>query len=592
MNQPSPAIVAQNAVQRLPRWALLLLCLAYVVPGFVGRAPWRSTDMAAFGIMRELALGHTDWMAPLLAGRPPDTEGLLPYWLGAWSMQAFDSLLGIELAARLPFAALLALTLAATWYGAYYLARSPLAQPVAFAFGGEARPVDYARTLADAALLALVACLGLAQPSHETTSHLVQLACTSFLFAAAAAMPWRLMWPMAAAAAGLAGLVLSGAPALAMLLGLGSAVLVWFSSAGATLPRRAQASGWLLAVVAACALLAQALDLWGWRIIGWQDAKSWQSLARLFTWYLWPVWPLALWTVWRWRRQIASRQWHRHLLLPLWFAGVAIGATLTTWPADRALLLSLPAMATLAAFALPTLRRGIASLIDWFTLLFFSISAIAIWVVWLAVQTGFPAKPAANVARLAPGYVNHFALLPLLVALAATVAWCALVRWRAVRQRTVLWKSLVLPAGGTTLAWLLMMTLWLPLLDYGRSFVPQIAAVRQAMAQAALPTPATPPQGGGAAMAATGDCVIGYGLSLAQTAALVYHGNMRMATPLDAGTCQWVIADGDAHPRVTQALPAPQWELVASVPRPTARDDLLLVLRRARALDPQDAHTR
>jgi hypothetical protein len=57
---------------------------------------------------------------------------------------------------------LLIVTLGATWWGAY-LARTPGAQPVAFAFGGEAQLIDYARAMADAALLALVACLGLAQ---------------------------------------------------------------------------------------------------------------------------------------------------------------------------------------------------------------------------------------------------------------------------------------------------------------------------------------------------------------------------------------------------------------------------------------------
>ena len=31
MNQPNPAIVAQDAVRRLPRWALLLLCVFTVV---------------------------------------------------------------------------------------------------------------------------------------------------------------------------------------------------------------------------------------------------------------------------------------------------------------------------------------------------------------------------------------------------------------------------------------------------------------------------------------------------------------------------------------------------------------------------------
>jgi hypothetical protein len=61
---------------------------------------------------------------------------------------------------------------------------------VAFAFGGEAQLIDYARAMADAALLALVACLGLAQLSHETTSYVTQLGCTALLF-----LPLR-QWPI------------------------------------------------------------------------------------------------------------------------------------------------------------------------------------------------------------------------------------------------------------------------------------------------------------------------------------------------------------------------------------------------------------
>ena len=150
---------------------------------------------------------------------------------------------------------------------------------------------------------------------------------------------------------------------------------------------------------------------------------------------------------------------------------MALAATLTTRPADRALLLGLPALAALAAFALPTLRRSIAALIDWFTLLFFSASAIAIWVIWLSLQTGMPAKPAQNIARLAPGFVASFSPVAFATALAATLAWCALVWWRAARNRTAIWKSLVLPASGAALGWLLLMTLWLPLLDHARSYL-------------------------------------------------------------------------------------------------------------------------
>ena len=185
MNQPSPAIVAQSAVRRLPRLALLLLCAAYVLPGFLGRTPWKSQDIEAFGYMLQLAQSasapFSQWLQPTLLGSPDPQLALLPYWLGAWFVPWAPA--GLEaLFARLPFVVMLTGTLAATWYAVYALTRHPSAQPVAFAFGGEARPADYARAMADGGLLALLACLGLAQLSHETTPALAQLFFTALLF--------------------------------------------------------------------------------------------------------------------------------------------------------------------------------------------------------------------------------------------------------------------------------------------------------------------------------------------------------------------------------------------------------------------------
>ena len=561
MTPPTPAIVTQNAVSPLPRWALLLLCIAYVVPGFVGRDPWKNADVTAFGYMLELAQGRTPWLAPLLGGMPPETEGLLPYWLGAWAMQIAPSWLSAEMAVRIPFAALLALTLIATWYGVYYLARSPGAQPVAFAFGGEAPPLDYARAIADGALLALIACLGLAQLSHETTSYLVQLSCTALLFFAVAAMPHRTVAPAVALVVGLLGLTLAGAPALAAMLGVGSMALVVLAPGSSTDRRWPWALG-LLAVTLLAAWAAWALDLWRWRIVGGAaGSKKWQSLVRLLIWFGWPAWPLALWTLWRWRKQIVSRQGHRHLLLPLGFTVVSIAATLTTQPADRALLLGLPALAALAAFALPTLRRSVGALIDWFTLLFFTVSALAIWVIWIAMQTGVPAKPAANVAKLAPGFVPQFSALALVVALAATVGWCGLVWWRASRDRAPIWKSLVLPAGGAALGWVLLMTLWLPLLDYARSYTPQVRSVLAAMG----------PEPG---------CIQTVGLSRAQVAALQYHGQLSLQRGGLQDECQWLLADIASWPASERMVNAALWELKATLPRPTDKNDHLLLLRR------------
>jgi hypothetical protein len=168
---------------------LAAVCAAYVLPGFIGRGPWKNADMMAFGYMFELAQGHASWLSPTLLGQPPEFDALLPYWLGAWAMQLAPAWVDPDFAARLPFIGLLVLTLVATWYGVYYLARTPNAQPVPFAFGGEALPTDYARAVADAGLLALVACLGLMQLSHETTPALAQLGFTALTFYGLAACP-------------------------------------------------------------------------------------------------------------------------------------------------------------------------------------------------------------------------------------------------------------------------------------------------------------------------------------------------------------------------------------------------------------------
>jgi 4-amino-4-deoxy-L-arabinose transferase-like glycosyltransferase len=352
----------------------------------------------------------------------------------------------------------------------YYLARSPQAQPVAFAFGGEANPRDYARAMADGGLLAMIACLGLAQLSHETTGP------GPAGFTALAFFGWRprpgTPWRRARPGLGLAGLALSGAPAMAVLLGLGGAAVCLVASEQDA-PARSRNRRWaafIALATLAVALLAWGLDLYRWRVgLPTGAGRDWRSSRPAAAVVHLAGRPLALWTLWRWRHRLASR----HVALPLWFAAVALATTLSTPSADRSLLLGLPALATLAAFALPTMQRSVAALIDWFTLLFFSGCALVIWVVWIAMQTGVPAKPAANVAKLAPGFEPTFSWPVLAVALAATLCWAWLVKWRAGRHRAAIWKSLVLPAGGAALCWLLLMTLWLPLLDFARSTSPK-----------------------------------------------------------------------------------------------------------------------
>jgi 4-amino-4-deoxy-L-arabinose transferase-like glycosyltransferase len=282
-----------------------------------------------------------------------------------------------------------------------------------------------------------------------------------------------------------------------------------------------------------------------------------RSLVRLLVWFTWPAWPLALWTLWRWRLQLTSR----HVALPLWFVVVSVVTTIVTPSSDRSLLLALPALAALAAFALPTFSRSASALIDWFSLLFFSACAITIWVIWLSLHTGFPAKPAANVARLAPGFVPNFSLTAFVVALLGTLAWAWLVRWRTGRHPQVIWKSLVLPASGTALCWLLLMTLWLPALDYARSYRPLVTNVRKLMD--------------------TPGCAEQLGLSRAQIAAFMYHGQMQLR---DAGVepkCPWLLVAAPIQPAAHISIDLKHWREIANVRRPSDKDENVVVYRRA-----------
>ncbi len=589
MNQPTPAIVAQNAVRRLPRPALWLFCLAYVLPGFIGREPWKSADITAFGYMQALARGvgsgfsgvrsGGDWFNPQLMGIAPATDALLPYWLGAWAMQWAPGWVSPDFAARVPFGLLLALTLAATWYGTYYLALSPKAQPLRFAFGGEASAPDYARAIADGALLALIASLGLAQLSHETTAAAAQLCFTALSFYAFAALPLRSITPAIAGMVGLLGLALSGAPALAAILGVGSVLIQLFDTRersgdasterlnggeAQSLARHAAVLWWVALVTVSVAILASYLDLWRWRL-EWppSEAGHWRGMARLLVWFTWPAWPLALWTLYRWRRQLLQLlrgNPSRHLALPLLFVGVALGNTLLTGAGDRALLLALPALAALAAFALPTLGRTVSALVDWFTLLFFTGCAITIWVVWIAMQTGIPPQPAANVVRLAPGFVHSFLVAPFLFAVLATLAWAWLVHWRVGRHRAAIWKSLVLPAGGAALCWLLLMTLWLPLLDFARGYSLMARQISGVVGDA--------------------PCVETHGLDRGQIAAFQFHTSMKLRHASAVAVCPWLLVDRDAVSTLPMVLKLNQWTPQYVAYRPTDRDDDVVLYRR------------
>ncbi len=550
MNSPNPALVSQRSVQRLPRWALLSLCAAYLLPGVLGRDPWRNADMTAFGFMVSMAEGRSSWWLPAVGGITSNTAPL-PHWLGAGFIRLLGDWIDPALAARLPFAALLGAVLLLTWLAAFRLAQTEAAQPLPFAFGGEADPVDYARAIADGALLALIATLGLLQLGHETTPELAQLACVALSSFALAASPTRGFTPKIAMLLALPALAASGAPVIAVGLGLAGTVICVRS----TYTEVRKFVPWVITATVLCVATSEALGLWAWQLGSLHKMDQVLAVARQWLWFLWPAWPMALWTLWRWRRHVM----HRHIAVPLSCVAVTATASLLSGGVDRVLMLSLPGWALLAAFALPTLKRSTAAAIDWFSVFFFSACGIGIWVIYAAVQTGVPAQTARNVIKLAPGFVSEFSTVSLVLAGAATLAWIWLVRWRTGRNQHALWKSLVIPASGVALCWLLMMTLMLPVVDYARSFRPLVTRVARHV----------PPN----------ECIAAPKLQRSLQAALEYFGKFRVDGVRGAADtpCNYML---QIEPRRGKVNPPEGWTRVARESLPTDRTDWTVIYRR------------
>jgi hypothetical protein len=406
-----------------------------------------------------------------------------------------------------------------------------------------------------------------------------QLCAASGLLCALAALPRKpFAGGLGAVAAG-AALAASGAPTLALLFSAIGAVMVLrvllnmhgeYASAWAEHERLQLAKPpetpptsmrWFCTVVLAClaavALAGIGLEQFRNLLRVPETWQQWRDLLRLWTWFAWPSALFALWTLWRWRGQLLAP----HLSLPLAFAAVAVAASALTDNSDRSTLLALPAVSALAAFALPTVRRAVSAAIDWFTLLFFSGCAMVIWVVWFAMHTGMPAQPAANVMRLAPGFEPVFSMPAALMAFTASAAWIGLVRWRVGRYRHPMWKSLVLPASGAALCWLLLMTLWLPLLDFARSYAPLMRTVNTTLTEKG--------------------CVFTAGFSRAQLAAFTWYSDRKVATNPSAN-CPYLIIDQDAYSSEIAATVASSWTPQITLRRPTDDDqNIIIFIRRA-----------
>ncbi len=361
LRQPTqaPARLTAEATLKLPRWALVALCLLYILPGLVGRDPWKSEDASAFGVMWTMAHGAgyggvADWLLPNVFGAPMLDSGPLMYWVGAIFIALFGNLVGAAFAARLATVAFFFVAVTGIWYATYLVGRRRAAQPAALAFGGQPDPRDYGRVLADGALLILLATIGLLIRAHESSSDVAMLA---MLSVGLYGMARSLDDPMAGAgwvALSIVGLIDSRGPAPAIAIaGLWIALLAF--DADFRPARRAALVVTLPATIVGLAiwplltwlLVADGGTHIAMRLTEWRqyfdgiDAQAAAKYLRTLPWSTWIAWPLAAWAVWSWRDRLREA----HFALPGGFV-VAMVLVLcsTSDTSDGQLLLVLPGL--------------------------------------------------------------------------------------------------------------------------------------------------------------------------------------------------------------------------------------------------------
>jgi 4-amino-4-deoxy-L-arabinose transferase-like glycosyltransferase len=564
-----PFLVTELQAGKLPRWGLWLLCLLYTVPGLIGRDPWRFDDAAGFGVAWTMAQGGAaQWLMPGIAGIPSVEEGPLPFWFGALAIRLLPWLPG-HVAMQLAAMAGLTLLFAFLWYATYWLAARPGVQP-ADPFDARANPVDFGRAVADSALLVLMGTIGVIARLHETSAEAAQVVWAAlFLFGSALALERPVAGGLATGLA-LAATVLTRGLLPAAALTAVALVLPLVSQSYRLIARRWLAIALPLAVALGLAWpLALAfsglpgatehLQQWlAWnrgQLTGF-DPQGLAYYGRTLPWYFWPAWPIALWVVVRWRGRLDEPA----VALPLTtLAALSLAAVQGSHTPESQIPLMAVALAMLAAIGLPTLRRSVTSLIDWFAVMTYSVIGVVVWGYWLALMTGFPAPMARGAAAASPGFVPRWAPVDLLIGLAASLAWLALVRWRLARHPPTLWRPVALSCGGLVLTWLLLMTLWLPAFNHRNTY-------RELGQQLAAQLPP-----------GTG-CVATRAVGAAQRAALQYFGGFAMTGETD--DCRWRLIQHTGEQARHAPAPTAGWSLVWEGARPRDIDEVLRLYRR------------
>lgn len=485
----SPAVVSAAAAGKLPRYALLALLVTFIAPFLLSSQLLGGKNLTTFGVAWTMVNGSlSDWLIPNIAGEVIYDIGPLTAWVSSLSILTIGKILGPIRAFHLTAGLWFAIITACIWYSTYFLARRDEAQPVSFAFGGEAARKDYGRVVADISLLITIGTYGLLEPFHEvsSTTTLLAVACICFFGIVLSLEDLKRGSILAGLGIGLgaftttigASIWLAFATWVAYIftpdytsrsqrviitfLTAFVVTLIWPLLVFLCVPD--QASSWLGSWLSSSTKEFSLLPV-----------SEYPWLLKNIAWITFPAWPFAIWGVFAWRGSLKCAP----ISIPLSFLSISLFSILFTGLEPRTTMFCLvPSLAVLTGFGLISVKKSKENFLDLFSGIVFTLGLIVVWLYYFAWSTGHFAKMAYSLRRLAPAVTPGTSHLLLVIAIAATLFWLAVVFWRLYKHPVVAWRGAFLSAFGLTISAVVVCSLFLPLFNGARSMEYTVASIQ------------------------------------------------------------------------------------------------------------------
>lgn len=525
-----------------PAFWFVALCTAWLLPGLLGRLPWKGADIETFTNLLA-AREQGEWLFPGVQGR------VEPLYL--WLAQSFGGVFGhimpLHDAVRIGNGLLVAVSLWLTALTARRLYGPGAGWPVVFS---------------------LMGCMGLLVPAHEINPYTAQLAAMSLFLYGQVRMLEQPLIGGGLSGLGLSAMLMGGAwlPALALLAGLVALPVVFPSWRTST----RVGSSWfavsiVLAVCGAWLLSVQShlpVKFAAW----WSESRNaffWSEGSDKFrpfyflgalSWFAWPAWPVAGWAVYRLKRE----GWDSvKLWMPLGvFLVCLLVLSVQAHPDDLDSMILLPPLAILTGVGLAELRRGAANALMWFSIMAFSFFGLMFWVYWSALDLHWPAQLFRRLTKL--GMESEgFRWIVMSLGLLVTLAWVIGLIW-VFRQPRVPQRPVLVWSAGVCFIWALLMALFMGPLDKRLSYVDIAGQLER--------------QTGGRG------CVATRNLGLTHRKILAYHSTLDLR-PGVSEQCEWLLTYNKSRHEV---VPAGNWQLDWKGGLPGQKGDRFWLYRRTR----------